>query len=440
MKLRMSLAAPVAAMALALSALAGCGESTDTGGATTVGPLDPNKKVEITWWHGQSAEAAKILGDLAREYEKDHPNVTIKDSAGASTTDELLTKMQAGFASNTYPDVSYAFGSWAGKLNQSGRTLDIGPLVKKADSGWTEFPPAAQKTAEFGDKVIGFPAVVDNLGVLYNKDLFDQAGLAYPSPDWTWDDFRAAAKAINNPEKKISGTAYPVSPDEGATWRQWPQLWQYGGDILSADGKKATFNSEAGVKALKFWQDMARVDKSVYLDQTGQKFEQMFASGSIGMILDGPWLLYTVKEAKLNYGAVQLPGTDGDHQTISGPDLWVLFDRHNAQRAAASYDFMHWLTSPEQDVRWNVAYGNLPLRKSAASTPEFAKFLADFPGGDVFFANLDNAKKARPTVPGYQTLSLNVAKAINEALVGGTDPQTALDEAAEASAADLQDQ
>ena len=167
-------------------------------------------------------------------------------------------------------------------------------------------------------------------------------------------------------------------------------------------------------KALKFWQDMARVDKSVYLDQTGQKFEQMFASGSIGMILDGPWLLYTVKEAKLNYGAVQLPGTDGDHQTISGPDLWVLFDRHNAQRAAASYDFMHWLTSPEQDVRWNVAYGNLPLRKSAASTPEFAKFLADFPGGDVFFANLDNAKKARPTVPGYQTLSLNVAKAIKQ--------------------------
>ncbi|MEI2819533.1 MAG: hypothetical protein V9E81_04685 [Marmoricola sp.] len=103
MKLRMSLAAPVAAMALALSALAGCGESTDTGGATTVGPLDPNKKVEITWWHGQSAEAAKILGDLAREYEKDHPNVTIKDSAGASTTDELLTKMQAGFASRHLP-------------------------------------------------------------------------------------------------------------------------------------------------------------------------------------------------------------------------------------------------------------------------------------------------------------------------------------------------
>ncbi|MEI2819532.1 MAG: hypothetical protein V9E81_04680 [Marmoricola sp.] len=67
-------------------------------------------------------------------------------------------------------------------MNQSGRTLDIGPLVKKADSGWTEFPPAAQKTAEFGDKVIGFPAVVDNLGVLYNKDLFDQAELGLPEP------------------------------------------------------------------------------------------------------------------------------------------------------------------------------------------------------------------------------------------------------------------
>lgn len=429
----------VGLLSAAALALSGCGGGGTTAtSATKVGPLDPDKKVEIVWWHGQSAEAAAILGKLAREYEKAHPNVKIKDSAGASSTDELLQKMQAGLASDTYPDVSYAFGSWAGKLAQSGKTLDIAPLVKKSDSGWDEFPEAARLTAEYDGKVMGFPAVVDNLGLLYNKDLFDKAGVAYPTADWTWDDFRAAAAKINNPEAKISGTAYPVSPDEGATWRLWPQLWQNGGEILDSKGQP-TFDQDAGVAALSYWQTLAREDKSVYLDQTGQKFEQMFASGSIGMIMDGPWLLYTVKEAKLNYGAAPLPGTNGDHQTISGPDLWVLFDHQEEQRAAAAYDFISWLTAPEQDVRWNVAYGNLPLRKSASSTPEFKKFLTEFPGGDVFFANLDNAVKARPTVPGYQSMSLNVAKAINEVLVGGADPKQALNDAATKSLPDLKE-
>ena len=126
MKLRMSLAAPVAAMALALSALAGCGESTDTGGATTVGPLDPNKKVEITWWHGQSAEAAKILGDLAREYEKDHPNVTIKDSAGDSHDGHDVARAPGHLPRETTP---------AELRPESAGPRDVGVIVVAAGSG-----------------------------------------------------------------------------------------------------------------------------------------------------------------------------------------------------------------------------------------------------------------------------------------------------------------
>ena len=249
---------------------------------------------------------------------------------------------------------------------------------------------------------------------------------------------RAAAKEINDPDKKISGTAYPIGPDEGTTWRLWPQLWQNGGDILDDDGMPA-FNSEAGVEALQFWQDMAVTDKSVYLDQTGLKFEQMFAAGSIGMMTDGPWSLYSLKEAGTDYGVAPLPGTDGNHTTISGPDLWVLFDHGDDNRAAASYDFISWLTAPEQDVRWNVAYGNLPLRSSAATTPEFAKTAKQFPGYETLFKNLENATIPRPTVPGYASLSLNVANAINQALAGGADPQEVLDKAAEESKPDLEE-
>jgi multiple sugar transport system substrate-binding protein len=426
---RRHLVVVLAAAALALAACSSGGSSSSTA-ASSVGALDPNQKVTITWWTGQSADAETLLEGLAAEYSKAHPNVTINVSSGASTTDELLQKLSAGFASNDYPDISYSYGSWASQLGESGRTLDITNNVAQPSVKWTDFPESARATATVNDKVIGFPAVVDNLGLIYNKDLFDAAHLAYPTNDWTWDDFRTAAKALTDSSKQIYGTAYPVNGSEDTTWRMWPQLWQNGGAILNSDQTEAAFNSQAGVDAVTYWQQLAQDDKSVYLDQTGTHYEPLFENNAIGMLVEGPWLLYDLKKNDINYGVTQLPGTNGDHQTISGPDLWVLFNHDDAQRAAAAYDFSEWLTSPAQDLRWNVYYGNLPLRKSEGSMPAFQAYVKKYPGADVFFANLANAKQPRPTVPGYVDLSNAFADAVGKALVAGDDPQQVLDEAA----------
>ena len=220
-------------------------------------------------------------------------------------------------------------------------------------------------------------------------------------------------------------------------WRFWPHVWQNGGEVLDDEGQPA-FNSQAGVDALEYWRQLAVEDKSVYLDQTDQKFEPAFYGGHLGMIVSGPWVLYELKAHDTSYGVSQLPGTDGSHQTISGPDLWTLFDHGDEQQAAAAYDFVDWLTQPAQDVRWNLAYGNLPLRASAAQTPEFEKYVADYPGADVFFKNLQNATTPRPTVVGYTALSRAVGSAISDVLRGEADPQEALDQAAEAAAIDLE--
>ncbi len=419
-----------------LVVLTACTGGDESKGTTAVGELDEDEDVTITWWHGQTADAANILDGLVEEYEADHPNVTIEASSGAATVDDLLQKVQTGFASDTYPDISYAFGSWATELGVSGRTLDIADLVAEPDSGWEEFPEAARATATVDDQVIGFPSVVDNLGLIYNTELFDEAGLDYPDESWTWDDFRAAADALTDPSRNQYGTAYPVSGSEDTVWRFWPHLWQNGGEVLDDEGQPA-FNSDAGVDALEFWRQLAVEDESVYLDQSGEKFEPSFYAGNIGMLISGPWTLYDLKQQDTPYGVTFLPGTDGNHQTISGPDLWVLFDHEDEQRAAASYDFIRWLTAPEQDVRWNVEYGNLPLRSSAAETPEFEQYTKTYPGGETFFENLENATEPRPTVVGYTGMSLAVGKAINEVLQGVAEPQEALDEAAEQAAIDL---
>ena len=299
---------------------------------------------------------------------------------------------------------------------------------------WDEFSEAARKTVQpTGEKTIGFPAVVDNISLLYNTTVFDAAGVDYPTADWTWDDFREASKQLTDPATNTYGYAYSVSGSEETTWQFWPHLWQNGGSIISDDAKTAEFASDAGVDALTFLRDMAVDDKSVYLDQTDTKFGDLFASDRIGMITSGPWQLSTLQTKGTKYGVTVLPGTDGDHQTVSGPDVWALFDHKDKNREYWAYEFTKWLTDSEQDLKWNVAYGNLPLRSSEIDTPEFQAQVAQLPGLDVMAENGVNAKQARPTVPGYVGLSEAIGKAISSVLQGQGDPKQALEDAAKAA-------
>jgi multiple sugar transport system substrate-binding protein len=427
-----------AVLAVAALALTACSSTPDAGTSPSSGApsasYDSTAPVTITVWHGQTADAAKVMSDLATKFHTLHPNITVVVQPGASSTDELKQKIAAGFVADTYPDVSYVYGSWAGELAQSGKVLDATAWVKDPAVDWEGMPAASRATATVDGKVFAIPAIVGNLAVIYNKTLFDKAGLAYPSPDGTWDDFRADAKKLTVPAVKQYGTAYSVAGNEDTTWHLWPQLWQNGGQILSADQQSAAFNSDAGVKALEYWRTLAVDDASVYLDQTGEKYGPLFLDGRIGMQISGPWNLYDVQQRKTNYGVVQLPGTNGDHQTISGTDLWALFDHGDAARAHAAFEFSTWLTQPEQDAVWNIGLGNLPLRTAETSTPAYAQFVTDYPGGAAFVANLANAKQPRPTVAGYDQMSQALGAEVAKVLQGQESSKDALDKAAAAAA------
>ena len=424
----------VAVAAVACLSFTGCGGGGDNSGGSGGASATPDTSaaVSLTWWTGQTDQAEPLLESLAAEFTKEHPNVSIDVQPGASSTEDLLQKLSAGFAANDYPDISYAFGSWASELEASGRTLDVTDFVKDPAIDWDGFTAAARATAQpTGNKTIGFPAVIDNISLLYNKTVFDQAGVAYPTDQWTWDDFRQAAKQMTDASKQTYGYAYSVSGSEETTWQFWPHLWQNGGDVLSADNKTATFNSQAGIDALTFLQSMAIDDKSVYLDQTDTKFGDLFCANRIGMITSGPWELSDLQQAGTKYGVVQLPGTNGDHQTVSGPDIWVLLDHNDTNRSYWSEQFTAWLTAPDQDEKWNVAYGNLPLRSTETTSDAFKQEQKTYPGIEIMAANSDNAKKARPTVSGYVGVSTAIAKAISNVLQGNGDPKTALDQAAQ---------
>ena len=117
------------------------------------------------------------------------------------------------------------------------------------------------------------------------------------------------------------------------------------------------------------------------------------------MLWTGPWDLSSIN-SNVSYGVTLLPGYNGNHETISGPDLYMLFD-HSSARAAAAVNFITWLTSAKVHIQFAIATGDLPLRESETKLPEYQTFLKKYPAEQVFVDNLNNVKHIRPNIASY---------------------------------------
>ena len=115
---------------------------------------------------------------------------------------------------------------------------------------------------------------------------------------------------------------------------------------------------------------MALKDKSLYPDQTPdtEKMYGLFDSGKMGMIVTGPWQLSDITDHKVSYGVQLLPAYGTSHETISGPDVYMVFN-HSDDRRKAAATFLAWLHEPAQDLQWDVGSGNLPLSAKTAALP-----------------------------------------------------------------------
>jgi multiple sugar transport system substrate-binding protein len=276
---------------------------------------------------------------------------------------------------------------------------------------------------------VGVPALVDNLALVYNKKLFDEAGVAYPTAQWTWGDFRAAAKKLTNAATKQFGWAYVNDGSEDTVWRFLALLWQAGGNLLTPDNTKAAFDSPAGLKAMTLLYDMANQDHSIYLDSGNDNYINVFNSGKIAMLWTGPWDLSSIN-ANVKYGVQILPG-DVTHATIAGPDNYVVID-NGAQRVDDAWKFLSWYLSPAEHLKFAIATGDLPVRQSETKLPEYESvFLKKYPADAVFVNNLSNVTKARPNIPTYPQISQAIGQAVQAVLLGKMQPQQALTQAAQ---------
>jgi multiple sugar transport system substrate-binding protein len=419
----------LALVAAACSNNGGSGDNTSASGGSAA-------PVQLTMWMGYTppppanqAYEYTSLTQIVDSWNAANPNVQVK--VQYVNSDHALTKLQTALQGGEQPDITYQYGTNMAQVATSPKAVDLTSRVQDADFDWNDFYPGERAAATVNGKVMGIPALVDNLAVVYNKDLLKQAGLQDPSPDWTWDDFVNDAKAISDPANNVFGVAFPADGSETTVWEYEAMLWEAGGDILNSDNTQAAFNSAEGVRALTVLQQLQQAN-AFYLDfnPDAGRSENLFNSGNVGMIITGPWDLSSFPD--VNYGVQVMPSFDagGSHQTIAGPDNWVIMD-NGPDRVNASWEFLKYFTAKQQILQDSLATGHLPTRASVASDPAFKPFDTKYPGIGTFVDNLQNVEKARPVIEAYPEVSAAIGQAVADVLLGKGEPQAELDNAAQ---------
>jgi multiple sugar transport system substrate-binding protein len=418
---------PVAITAALLAAACSAGSSAGSA---------PGGVVNLVLWMGytpppppsQGAEYESLKGIVAA-FTRLHRDIHIQMEY--VNNDDALQKVTVALQGGEQPDISYQYGTNMPQVSQAPAIVNLTQTAQQAGFGWSDFFPGERDVATVGGKIFGIPALVDNLAVVYNKTLFARHHLAVPGPGWTWSQLAADAKAITDPAQKVFGLTFPADGSETTVWQYEAMLWEAGGSILAKNDSQAAFNSPAGVTALQTLRSMQQAH-SLYLDfhpDAGQS-ESLFNSGKLGMIITGPWDLASFPN--VDYGVQYMPSFSpgGSHQSISGPDNWVIFNNGPA-RVAASLEFLRYLISPAVLLQNSMATGDLPTRASVQALPGFSAFNKKYPGAGTFAANLKNVLQARPQIAAYPRVSAALGREIVAALLGQAFPQAALNSAAQ---------
>ncbi|MCL2034371.1 MAG: sugar ABC transporter substrate-binding protein [Oscillospiraceae bacterium] len=227
-----------------------------------------------------SGDNEKFLIEMIDRYKDQNPHVDIKlQSYGY---DDYFTQLSAKVAAGRAPDVfelNYEnFVAYAG--NGSLKSLDGTGIDTSV------YNDMALKAFSKDGVQLGVPNSFSNVILIYNKELFDRAGIAYPTNDWKWADAMAAAETIRALDDNIYGYFHPLSFHEF-----YKTVAQNDGGFLSADGSSFTFNTPQNIETLTYMVDMQLKTNVMPTEAQlgGMGDWDLFKSGRLGMIINGIW-------------------------------------------------------------------------------------------------------------------------------------------------------
>ena len=419
-----SLIVVVLAMLMVFSA---CGNAatTETTGGETQGQVSDTKAQEeqpaaepvtITYCNFNSSGGnEETLAKMVAAFEEEYPNIRVDvETIGY---DDYFTQMQTRVAGGTAPDCYELnienFAAYANK----------GLLSEISGVDVSGLNDTALNAFNVNGKQYGLPGSFSNVVLIYNKDLFDQAGVDYPTDDWTQDELQAAAEAIRALGDDIFGIWQPITYNEF-----FKVVAQYGGALLNEDKTEFTINSEENLKAAAALIDRVLVSnvQPNAAQQGGMGDWDMFMSGRLGMIPTGIWAFQTFTDGcDFSWDIVVEPGSTQKATHFFSNCVVMNPETQHPEEVAT---WLAWLTAStaSADIRLEAGW-DLPALKNLDALQSYLDITPP-DNREAVFKSLDYLVMP-PVIEDYALMSDIITQKLAAAAEGTITVQEALDQA-----------
>ena len=370
MKLKKVVSLLTAAM-LSTTLLAGCSstEDADSGGKTTL---------RFATWDNE--ENLKLQEDLVKKFNEQHDDIDVVLEAYGS---EFDTKLSAGIGAGDTPDLMYM---WNYPL-YSGALEPLDSYIEKEGKDYkNSFFETLWNYNSYEENTYGIPVGYTTHVVYYNKDIFDAAGVEYPSSDWTWKEFEETAKKLTNKEKKTYGFGFSSKPDP---YDFEMMLWNNGASYLGDNEElKGNVNSKESIEVYQAYQNMAK--DGIALPTEGSGTTEM-KSGSVAMYIYGSWSLSDFQEQGMNFGTTVIPTFKEGNKAPSVVSSSGVSMSRDCKNKEAAWEFIKYWTSEEAN-KARIEY-ELPVIKSVAESEKLLENKVYSP----FYTMLEQSKEYTPS-------------------------------------------
>jgi multiple sugar transport system substrate-binding protein len=351
--------------------------------------------VTVTWGFWGSPEEKASHEKVAAEFMKTHPNIKIE--VWHQPWDDYFTKLKTLWASGDSAQIPDVLFLWpTPSYAATGVLEDLGPYIQKNNYDLNDYWPSLLESAKLDGKVYGLPRDSGLEVLYYNKAIFDEAKVPYPTDKWTWDDLLDAAKKLTVVESNGRVTRYGLGM-EGGKWSLW--LNQNKASMLDdmRNPSKCTLTDPKAIDAINFFANMMASNyamRDATLSQAGGD-AAVFQAGQVAMIIQNSSRVSAFNAANMNYDVTTVPiPKDGQHAASAGGAAWVMSAKSDNKDAA--WTFMQWLQSTDGGEKLYTTAGEIfPALQSTAKSDAFLKSGAPPANRQAFLTEGENSRVGR---------------------------------------------
>lgn len=351
-------------MVLCLIALPGCGNRT--------GGRSSGRIITLNFWNGFTGPDGKTMEKIVRQFNAEHPNIQVRMQIIPWNT--YYDKVTLSLAYGGAPEVFILHASRLPEYADSEAVSRVDDLVAGLGSKTNDWTPRAWAAAHWKGRQYAVPLDCHPIGMYYNTDLFKKAGIVDANgnakPPTTLTEFLTDAKKLT---KDTDGDGRTDQWGYIYTWMRTNAhtfLAQDDASWLSKDARHSGLSSPEAYKAFGLMTDLIHKYK-VCPSPEGQDAWIGFRTGKVAMVLEGIYMLSSLEERKdLKFAGAPCP-VFGKHPAVWGDSHMLVMPKNlTPERRQAAWAFINYLS--DHSLEWSKG-GQIPVRKSILSTPEFRK-------------------------------------------------------------------